>query len=498
MEFQHRLGCTVLVILLTAGVIYSGNLEIKDIKAEETEVAWYSRSDTIYFWYSDPLLTDYINKAAVDFGEREDVHVLPMLVSADDYLETINTASVVNNQMPDAYIIDHASLEMAYMSGIATQISDVAEICNTDNFSKSAINSVTYNGYLVAYPFSYNTCALLYNADYLDGWAEQKALDLLTGKGDKYTEGEYFSEMEVSSEDADASEWTDENPNEVSFEIDPDLVPYNELHDEEKALVLAKMKDEVMATAVPKTLYDLLAVADTYEAPSGVTGVMSWDVSDILYNFWIVGDVVNLGGTAGDIKNCMLFNNDSTINCLDRYQYLHNFFSIDSDKVSYESVLNDFIDGKMIFTIASVDSIATLENAKKEERLGFEYKYTIVPDVSDEIMSKPLSITNAIAINGYSEKKEIANAFATYLVSDFASELYTRTGKPSCNINANKSNECLEAFDLEYARSVPLPKIIELENFWMELEAMFARVWNGEDTETQLKELEATVEMFFR
>ncbi len=421
-----------------------------------------------------------------------------MLITADGYLETINVASVENNQMPDAYILAHESLEMAYMAGVASEISDPYEVCNEAYFADGALNAITYKGKKVGYPFSYNTCALVYNDKYLRDWAQQKALDILNGDTDKYSEGEYFSEMETTVEDADQNEWVTPDPEETEiYEIDPDLVPYKDLNDTEKETVLANKTEEVYATAMPETLYDLLGIADTYDVPNGVTGVMSWDVSDILYNYWIVGGVMNLGGPSGDSKELLVFDNDETVNCLKRYSYLHNFFSIQADAVDYGSVVQDFIDGKMLFTIGSVDIIATLEQAKAEERMDFDYGITLIPDVSDEIESRPLALTNAIVVNGYSEKKDIANAFASYLVTDFASELYTRTGKASCNKMVNLQNEYLKVFDEEYARSVPLPKIIELENFWMELEALFSRIWSGEDIQIQLKDLEETVSHFF-
>jgi maltose-binding protein MalE len=106
-------------------------------------------------------------------------------------------------------------------------------------------------------------------------------------------------------------------------------------------------------------------------------------------------------------------------------------------------------------------------------------------------------MTEVVVINGYSEKKDIANAFARYLTGEFASELYLRTGKAACNIRANSDYANLDVFDAEYAKSVPLPKIIELENFWMEIEALFQRVWDGEDVETELSELDNTVRLFF-
>ena len=37
--------------------------------------------------------------------------------------------------------------------------------------------------------------------------------------------------------------------------------------------------------------------------------------------------------------------------------------------------------------------------------------------------------------------------------------------------------------------SVPMPKMIETSNFWVELEITFARIWGGEDANDDLKAL---------
>ena len=512
MELQHKIISVIITILLTAGVFFAGSKGLSVVEEEKEEKAWYSRSDTIYFWYYDESMTDYINKAAVDFGEKNNVHVMPMLVTMDNYLEAVNNASVENNQLPDAYLLGHESLEMAYLTGLACEIDDPWDFCSSSYFSEAALNSVTYQGKKIAYPLSYNTCALIYNVDYLYDWAQQKALAVLKGEGEDYGGGDYFEEIDEKTsgentegegeKEEEKTEETSEGSSEEketdpSLEVDPDLVPYDELSEEEQVKVLEARTEETFENAAPDTLNELLTIADSYSAPTGVDGVMSWDVTDIMYNYWIVGDVMNLGGPSGDDKKQLLLSDEKVTNCLLRYQHLHNFFNIESSLVAYDKVIQDFIDGKMMFTIASVDSVAKLAEAQKEGALDFTYKYALIPAVDEDTDSIPMSMTEVVVVNGYSEKKDIANAFARYLTGEFAPELYLRTGKAACNIRANNDYENLDVFDAEYAKSVPLPKIIELENFWMEIEALFQRVWDGEDVETELSELENTVRLFF-
>jgi maltose-binding protein MalE len=102
-----------------------------------------------------------------------------------------------------------------------------------------------------------------------------------------------------------------------------------------------------------------------------------------------------------------------------------------------------------------------------------------------------MSVTGAVAVNGYSEHSELANRFAAYLTCSCADELYQMTGKASANIHGDADNEPLQIFLLEYADSVPLPKLMEAGNFWLQLERLFAGVWNGDDVTESVQELAA-------
>ncbi len=223
--------------------------------------------------------------------------------------------------------------------------------------------------------------------------------------------------------------------------------------------------------------------------PAGVDGVLKWDVSDIFYNYWIVGNYMIVGGDAGDDKRQININNPETIQCLEVYKALNQFFFIESDTVSYDSVLQDFIDGKTVSSIFTTDAAARLAEAKESGELAFEYGIAMMPDISEELKSRSMSVTNGVAVNGYSEHKELANRFAAYLVTECADSLYERSGKVSANRNAGTENGALQIFMLEYGESVPLPKMMETGNFWLQLERLFSSVWNGADVTTLVEEL---------
>ena len=45
----------------------------------------------------------------------------------------------------------------------------------------------------------------------------------------------------------------------------------------------------------------------------------------------------------------------------------------------------------------------------------------------------------------------------------------------------------------EYQKSMPLPKMIETSNFWLQLEIAFSKVYSGEDPEKVLRDLADTM-----
>ena len=47
----------------------------------------------------------------------------------------------------------------------------------------------------------------------------------------------------------------------------------------------------------------------------------------------------------------------------------------------------------------------------------------------------------------------------------------------------------LQEFVNEYEVSVPMPKVVETSNFWVELEIAFAQIWDGADANDRLRQL---------
>lgn len=501
MSFRQKIVSILLIVSMSVSIIYVGKQN--NTIEEENKANAYYQTETIYLWYSDEAFADFFSNAAVAFHElNPNIRVIPSLVSSREYLEQINEASLSNDAFPDIYVLTNDSLEKAYLAGLASNVRDDLNVLNLNHFSSSALDAVTYQGNLVAYPLTFETSVLLYNKTYLNDWLEKVNAGEVS-----YGEGVTADEMGEMADDV------------------PEYEDYFAEEDNTVAVMETSIED-----VIPETFEDIKAFADKYDTPSGVLNVLKWDVSDIFFNYFFVGNYISVGGDAGDdVNNINIFNDDSNA-CLMAYQDLNQFFSIEPENASYHTVLEEFLDGKSVFTMVTSDAIALVNEKiaevdleiieKEDEKQQYlamaetdieeggtgeefqakadevivprkmEYGYALIPDINEMLQSRSLSVTDALVINGYSEKKDAANRFAEFVSTEYSNQLYTRTGKLASSVDAGYKDEAFKTFQQEYSDSVPLSKIVETSNLWVLLEITFKEIWEGEETMIKLKSFE--------
>ncbi len=427
--------------------------------------------ETLYIRYTDESLTDYLTAAAVAYKEAEGVRILPQLVSGKEYLEGIYRDSMEEGEAPDLYLLGNDALGKAYLAGLAYPVGE--GVCNAQNYSQAALDAVRWQGKAVAYPLFYETAALVYNREYLRQWVA------LSGQ----REASAVSDAEVEA-------------------------------------------------AVPATVEQILAIADGFtELPEGLEAIMKWDVNDIFYNYWVVGAYMHVGGESGDDKSLVAIDNPQAVACLSAYQNLNQFFSIEAEEVDYSTVVQEFLDGKLLFSIATTDMASRLDalaasqsqsaesqsaesqsaesqpaesqtaesqpaEGQIEEASGpraQDFAIAPLPHISGDLQSRGLSVTTAVVINGYSEKKAEAQKFASFLALEFGDELYARTGKLSSLLAASGEDTRQQAFMGQYAGSISLPKMMETYHYWLQLEVLFSKVWNGGNIQELVTELSSQI-----
>ncbi|MBO5293580.1 MAG: extracellular solute-binding protein [Lachnospiraceae bacterium] len=470
MSLKKRFTAVLLLGGLLAAELFCGSRATVEHEKMGNRSAFFAK-DTLYFWYTDEALTDFVNSAALEYYEKTGYRIVPKIQSGLEYLEAINEASLRSDEIPDLYVTTNDTLEKAYLAGLASEIDGQNSVRDTSVFCQTAQDAVTYHGRQAGYPFYYETSFFLYNKTYLldaakaaiqaeaDAKAGEEATAILEDAGTEDTEAA------VAAADAvEVPEYTDEE--------------------------LDAAAGERMKELLPDTIEDILTFSDHYDAPENVESIFKWDVSDIFYNYFFVGNYMMTGGNTGDDAEQVNLNNAQTAACMQMYQDLNQFFSIDAKEVSYDSILQEFKEGKIIYTIATTDAIGKLEAAKEAGEFPYEYGVAVLPDINSELQTRSLSVTSAVVVNGYSEKKEIANDFARFLTEEKADSLYERAGKVSAREGVPYENQNVENCMEEYRDSISMPKMIETSNFWVQLEIGFTRVWSGEDIQTVLDELD--------
>lgn len=520
-----RIICAMLVALLgfslyftagrTSDYLFGAEYE-GGAKPEET-TGVVEDENTLVLWYTDDALTEFLTSEGLLFQKETGTKVEPVLVSGVEFLENINSASLTDISdrrvlPPDVYITTHDTLLRAYLSGLAIPVKDAKDFLTSSNFPQTAVNAVTcYNNY-VGYPLYYETNYFLYNKTYMasiaqnriesesdiaEGEASQAEVDNSAEKPkeskilepeDIDKENEEDNDDEASDSEKEGSETADDGGAEGDAEEGFEEGPMGE----EDALASPEVLER-LSTMIPATIDDITTFANNYDAPEAVESVFEWDVSDIFYNYFFVGNYMEVGGPAGD--NTAIFNiyNQQAVDCLSVFQSMNQFFSIDADSVSYDDILDDFIQGKTVFTVATTDAVAKIEKAKAEGNFNFEYGVTVLPDISSLLKARGLSVTTVAAVNGYSTKTDKASEFARYLCEQKSPDLYKKAGKISCKKGVQYENSEINNIMDEYEKSMPLPKMVEASNYWVQLEIAMTKIWDGADPDETLTQLSETM-----
>lgn len=429
----------VLIVILILGQMLTVGISRYNSLREQAQSTEGNVELTI--WYTDAKLNDYMLEAAADYQETTGIAVNAQLISAVDYIEKISDATFIEENGPDLFVAGSDLLQKALYAGIVDDHVTYSE-AEHDNIPQKAIDAATCDGKLIGYPFYFESCFLLYNKYYAEDW--------------------------------------------------------------------------------PRTVDQILEYADGFETTTTterVQNIFKWDVSDIFYNYFFIGNYVGLGGVNGDDKAQLSLSEGNVIECLEYYQSLNEFFAIDEETVHSEDIIQEFIDGKIVFTIAKTDEIARLDQAIEDgavpeyqleterDEEGNEipprevdcfYGVGDIPDLSEELVTRGLSVTNSIVVNSYSKNRAYANDLAHYLSYERADRLYEQTGKVSVIKSVTAGDANWERIMVQYAGSVEIPKVIEMSNYWILMEIAFANIWNGADIMTEIGNVVSQMNMQLR
>lgn len=445
------IGVSIVLLAGLAGCTAQTKENFTPVSNEATKA-----SEEMIIWYTNEELSTYIEAASNEYGAAHNITVIPKLVSEIDYIENINQAVLSDEAAPDLFIAQNCDLEKLYLAGLTTKNQDT--LYTEENYYKTALDAFTYKDKLLAYPLYFETSYLLYNQSYV--------------------------------------------------------------------------------TTPPTTIDEILNFANEFDAPEGVESIFNWDVTDVLCNYFFIGNYLNLDGNSPENY---FTDKEKALEAFAYYQNLNQYFAIDADKVDYEEAFQSFIDGKSVFTIAKTDKLPELEIAQGETKtesqssmdastlsasyaagmekvftqkydgitndtvapntseqsgdvvsvsdLNSNFKIAPLPNLTSDLVSKGISVSFGVFVNGYTAKSEEAEKFAKYLSYDDATALYKESGKLSTRNGINYKNDNISTVLNEYAKDAAAPKGMEEGDFWLQLEIAFSNIWKGADVTQAVEEL---------
>ena len=437
---MKKLHHKIIIVLLVLVVLGVGFLSYVGLNGMGYHVLTKGReSGIVNFWYTNDKMTNYYNNVASVYNKtHRGADVVPKLVSASEYLEKIYKASREGEECPDIYVITSDAMEKAYLSGLTMPIENESGV--NKSFPDVAVEAASYENMLLGYPFYFDTSTLVYNKTLL----EEIALD------------QFELQAKEKGEDPAAVEVTEEQ--------------------------IANL----VQIMIPETIDELIEFSNNLEAPQGLETLFRWNINDVFFNYFYLGEYTTLSSDEIDIYN------EGTKACIDIFKHLTEYFYMDAETVSNESILTEFMQGTTLFTILDSEAAVELEKVRANGEINFEFDYALIPNPSGELQGRPLSVTNVVVINGYTDYPETAVDFAEFITMESycADQLFTKTGYLPAFENAKTASNMEIMFKQEYAESANMPNYMVTSNFWMLLENAFNEIWDGADTAETLEELE--------
>lgn len=237
----------------------------------------------------------------------------------------------------------------------------------------------------------------------------------------------------------------------------------------------------------PATMGAITSFSETAQIDENIQYILYWDVNDYLCNYPFIGKYIDIGGTNGDDAQSLSIVNEQTVQCLQSFQQMGQYFAIDSETIQTEDVPAALMEGRALCILADSSMVHEINWYVVNNGVEIPYHISPVPGITDELESCAGSYTELVVVNGLGMQQEASAELAEYLSDEFVGHLYDLSGHFAAKRDVSFENAELEELYRVYEQSEPFPKLLEAEDNKVWLEVLFANVWGGADIGQELQ-----------
>lgn len=219
----------------------------------------------------------------------------------------------------------------------------------------------------------------------------------------------------------------------------------------------------------PDSVQAIIDYARENEPGENVEYLLEWDVNDAFFDFPFISNSVTFDKTESEVME-VRYDEEMYQKDLDFFEEILGAFSVDAGTVSTESILDNFLAGRTLCALLDTDSLKRLE--------GYDYSVIQIPRLNEELAARPCAITDLLVVNEFSENKEDAAQFASFVTVEMAGGLYEKTGHYSVIMHETPDAVEKTAFDA-YESAVPVPDSQDAKDFWVSLEETILQYFEG-------------------
>ncbi len=209
----------------------------------------------------------------------------------------------------------------------------------------------------------------------------------------------------------------------------------------------------------PQSLQEIIDYSKENDPAENVEYLLEWDVNDPFYDFPFFSNCVSFEKTEAE-RMTIVYDEALYQQDLEYFEGILESFSVDAERVSEDSIVENFLTGRTLSAIIDTDSLKRLD--------GYGYALMKMPNLNETLTANSSSVTTLVIVNDFTEQEDAAADFAYFMTVTMADELHAASGHYS--VIPSEDPDWVEGVALEaYTSAVPAPDSKDAKRFWVDL-----------------------------